>query len=175
MCRPPSIPVLALATALFVWGCSSSGADPAVPFERCFEALRAARFIDVQSYSGTGVKVQRARTPGDEFVPGETFAYRLIRFAIESDGKAVCVSSSADMKYRYGHHNWDDAMEARDGDLAYRVTEKRLDVGSWEFELTTLDARTGATRSGPQRLADAGCFTIPFDLNGCPGRMRTDR
>jgi hypothetical protein len=172
--------ILGLTLITMGLGCSPSqptSFDAAIPFESCFEGLapRSGRFVEVQSYTGPGLKVQRARTPGDGIVPGETFPYEMIRFALEAGTEAFCVSNRADLTYHYQHHNWNDSMEARVGSTVYRLTEKRIDFASWEFELTTVDASTGTVRGEPQKLADAGCFTIPFDLNGCPGRMRTDR
>jgi hypothetical protein len=158
------------------------GSDAAAPpgsnadLDECFRGLAPAppRFIEVQTLTSAGITIRRARTPGDGIAVGETFPYVLIRFGVAEATGARCISQAAQLTYRYGHHNWNDSMEATVGSLVYRLEEK-LTLGpttsSWDFTLTVLEG--GTPREGPLPMKEAGCYTLPFDLNGCFLRMRT--
>jgi hypothetical protein len=188
--QPPARPRISeaglLALLLLTGGCGSS--DPApdpVParsLDECFAGLTrpAVLFVETQSYATADgrYQIRRARQPGDRVAVGETFAYDLVRFGVARGSDVVCVHRTADLSYDFGHHNWDDTMEARTGTTGYRIHEKLNASGiddRWMFTFTILDPASGAIREGPLPLAATGCHTQPFDLNGCPGRMRTDR
>jgi hypothetical protein len=171
--------------ALLLTACSSASSPPDAPpasatLDECFADLTAPRnnrFIEVQTLRNQDgrIRLRRARTPGDGIAVGETFPYVLIRFAIADERGTRCVTDAAQLSYRYAHHNWNDSMEARAGDTIYRLEEKlTFDTASstWVFTFTALDAATGAPREGPLPMSDAGCYTLPLDLNGCSQRMR---
>ena len=183
-----------LPVALFavLLGCSSQAAGPpldaggspdlAAPgsLDACFAGVtRPTRsFVDIQSYASQDGRYQlrRARQPGDRVSVGETFPYDLIRFGVVSGGAVTCIDSPALLSYDYGHHNWNDTMDARAAGATYRINERFAygADGAWTFTLTVL-APGGQVLEGPLPLTDTGCYTLPFDLNGCPLRMRTDR
>lgn len=171
--------VLVLACAPASPGASDAAPPPpsTAGLDDCFRGLAPAlpRFIEVQTLtSAGGLTIRRARTPGDGIAVGETFPYVLIRFGVSDASGGRCISERAQMTYRYGHHNWHDSMEATAGNLVYRLEEK-LNLGpttsSWDFTVTVLEG--GTPRQGPLPMTEAGCYTLPFDLNGCFLRTRT--
>jgi hypothetical protein len=110
--------------------------------------------------------------PGDGIAVGETFPYVLIRFGAVDASGALCITQPAQMKYDYRHHNWNDSMEAMAGALTYRLEEKLMTgpTSSWLFTLTVVE---GGTPRASLTMTDAGCYTVPYDLNGCVLRTRT--
>jgi hypothetical protein len=168
--------------------CSSNGNPPAPDaavarsLDECFAgtARPSRSFIDIQSYTSADGRylIRRARQPGDRVAVGETFPYDLIRFGMSAPDRVICIDRRSDLSYDFGHHNWNDTMTARTAEASYRIHEQYDVVASdirWKFTFTILDAAGQTTREGPLPVEDAGCYTLPFDLNGCPGRTRTDR
>jgi hypothetical protein len=79
------------------------------------------------------------------------------------------------MSYDFGHHNWNERGEVRFAEVTYVFTLV-LDVRdfSWADELTGVQPGTETVLLGPIELEDAGCRSLPYDLNPCLGRTRTD-
>jgi hypothetical protein len=163
-------------------GATAPDTAPSRSLDECFAGVTRppSTFVDIQSYATQDgrYQVRRARQPGDRLSVGETFPYDLVRFGVSTGGRVSCIERPADLSYDFGHHNWNDTMEARTGEATYRVHEQ-FDVAAsgerWKFTFTVLDATGRTVVEGPLPLTDTGCHTLPFDLNGCPGRMRTDR
>jgi hypothetical protein len=152
--------------------------DGAVPtdLDDCFKDLTppSGKFVEVQSLATTdgSIVVRRARMPGDGVAVGETFPYVLVRFGAVEKEVPRCITEASHMTYRYGHHNWNDSMEASAGPVTYRLEEKLM-IGppsTWFFTLTILEG--GTPRAGPYVVNDQGCYTVPYDLNGCVLRRR---
>ena len=159
--------------------------DPAVvsSLDECFADLTAPTsgwFIDIQSYAtGDGrYRIRRARQPGDRIAVGETLPYDLVRFAVETETGVLCVGSPSALSYDFGHHNWNETMDARTPAASCKVHERAKAVAglglTWMDTLTILDPTDESVVEGPLSLTEAGCYTLPFNLNGCPGRTRTD-
>ena len=152
--------------------------DSAASLEACFADLRAPAhgFIDDQRFTSEDghLELRRARQPGTRPAVGETFAYDLIRFGLRDDRGVIC-SARRRPRLSVRAPQLGDVVEARAGAELFRVRETRHDFDSWSFTFWVVDPATHGLLQGPVLLRDGGCRTLPFDLNGCPGRMRTDR
>jgi len=122
------------------------------------------------------IRLWRARRPGDRSAVGETFPYDLVRFAVESDDDVACVTTPGALAYEFGHHNWNEAWTADTALHTYAVTESLSfgDAGAVWTDRLTVTTAAGAPVLGPVALEPTGCFSIPYDLNPCMSRQRTD-
>jgi hypothetical protein len=151
--------------------------------DACFQDLSSPSdgwFVEVQSFETAdgSLRIRRARQPGTRNAVGETFAYDLIRFGIESDTEVHCETRSSRMSYEFGHHNWNEIYEAAT-DAARYVVRERFGFGGddespWEDTLEVFEL-DGTRRSGPQPLIATGCYSLPYNLNPCLRRTRTDQ
>ncbi len=156
---------------------SADGGPATAPLDQCFAGLTAPAklYVELQDFvtQDGGVRLRRARQPGGRPSVGETSPYDLVRFALVGDGAPACVKTAGDLSYTFKHHNWDEAYEARTATRRYRVTERYEFGQGWTDTLTILDA-TGAPIGPPRPLVAAGCRSLPFNLNPCYFRTRTD-
>jgi hypothetical protein len=134
-------------------------------------------FVQIQDFvndDGT-IHIRLATEPGDRSAVGETFPYDLKRFGITRNGVTVCVTEVQDLAYDFGHHNWNEVATSTTLSAVYEVSMLYdfMD-GLWEDELTIFDSDGVTVSEGPMKLNDAGCRSIPFDLNPCMARDRTD-
>lgn len=156
--------------------------------DACFEDLAVPqdRFVEVQSFATQdgAIRVRRARQPGMRSAVGETVAYDLVRFGIEIDGAAHCVTQAAQLDYEFGHHNWNERWQARVGAIRYAGHEE-LDVARlssdfdapdlWSDTIEAFAIEGDARIWGPRMLVPAGCYSLPYDYNPCFKRERTDQ
>jgi hypothetical protein len=148
----------------------------------CFDPLStpSAGFVEVQHFESAerGVRITRARQPGERSAVGETFPYDLVRVRIEADGDAACVSEAAAMTYEFGHHNWNETWSVRTEKARYVVREQYdFQAGSERPWADSLEARSLEDDSllwGPVDLEPDGCYSLPYDLNPCLMRTRID-
>jgi hypothetical protein len=163
---------------------------PTGSLAECFADLVApeSRYVELQSFatSDGAIRIQRARQPGSRSAVGETAPYDLVRFGIEREDGVECESRSSQLSYEFGHHNWNEVWEARTARARYSVREE-LDVARlsddptgtatdvWEDTLE-IHAADGSRRLlGPLTLVATGCRSLPYDLNPCFRRMRSDQ
>lgn len=158
---------------------AGSGADGGTTLEACFDGLaprQAGRFVEVLGLrqDPAGARLIMAREPGDRpGAVGETWAFDLVRFAIETtDGARHCVNNPAVLEYSFGHHNWDERARVVIEDRAYVITLKYFFNGqaAWVDELNIHDATSGALIAGPLPLVVEACRSIPTDPNACFAR-----
>lgn len=170
----------------FGLACGSVDQDPPANVPRgfgldaCFADVTAPEtgFVEILTLVSTdpALRVRLARRPGDGAAVGETFAFELVRFGYEDEQTQRCIKATERLSYRYGHHNWDDEATVIDEDREYLVTMKYLltaEDARWADALT-IRAPGGAVIAGPINLRDGGCRSLPYDLNPCFRRMRTD-
>ena len=163
----------------------AGGTPTAIPdggsaFDVCFADLAAAGswFTEVQGFqtADDSIRLWRARRPGSRSSVGETFPYDLVRFAVESDDDVACVAAPGALTYEFGHHNWDESWTAETALRTYSVTEALTfdeDGTTWTDALTVTTA-AGAPVLGPVTLEPTACFSVPYNLNPCMSRERTD-
>jgi hypothetical protein len=151
--------------------------------EECFAEVEApeAGFIEIQRFESEdgAVRVWRARQPGQRSAVGETFPYDLKRAWIETeDEPGACVTAASALSYEFGHHNWAEEWTITTeraqyiGRELYSSGPTDLEEWSWTDTLEAKDD-SGATLF-MVGLVDDGCESMPYDLNPCLRRMRTD-
>jgi len=165
------------------------GRGPApTDLDDCFADLSAPEtfFVEVQSFAteDEAIVLRRARKPGTRSYGGETFPYDLVRFGLASEEGLECVSRIGGLEYEFGHHNWDERWEAHGDRARYVVTEK-LDVANlsteppsddgWDDIIEAFSLASGERLWGPLELEGTGCYSLPYDLNPCMNRARTDQ
>jgi hypothetical protein len=139
----------------------------------------AAGFIEIQAFSSVerDVYIERARQPGQRSAVGETFAYDLKAVLITTADDAACVKRSADLSYEFGHHNWSEIWSVRTTKARYVVHETYSFENQGRPWVDTVEARAlegDALLWGPVALQDEGCRSLPYNLNPCLRRERTD-
>lgn len=150
------------------------------PVEGCLSELApAGAFFEVQAFETDdgSLRLWRARRPGDRSAVGETFAYDLVGFAIDSDAERTCLHDGAAFSYEFGHHNWNETWEARTSAARYRGREEyvfTVEDAEWHDTLTVYPLTGEIPSMDPVTLREAGCYSIPRDLNPCFRRQRTD-
>jgi hypothetical protein len=155
--------------------------DGAADIADCLKGVTApaAGFIEIQAFSSVehGVYIERARQPGQRSAVGETSPYDLKIVAITADDDAACVQRAADLRYEFGHHNWDEVWSVRTTKARY-VGRERYGFDDPQQPWTdTLEARALADDAllwGPIPLSEEGCRTLPYNLNPCLMRERID-
>ncbi len=137
-------------------------------------------FIEIQDFitEDGELEIRYARQTGEGDTVGETFAFYLIRFSLCSANKNICVKNDGNLSYEWGHHNWNDTMEATHGDTKY-IVHTFYDISTmtpeWKDTIEAKSASTGDTLWGPLALVDDGCQTLPpGNPNACMHRERTD-
>ncbi len=147
----------------------------------CTENLQAPDgydFIGILDFNiegeDTGIRI--AREPGDGTAVGETYPFDLIRFSICGDNVSYCIEAKADLKYTWGHHNWDETIEATAGDIRYLILLKAdLPGNKWDDTIEAFSKTSGESLWGPKNLVNTGCMTLPAgNLNECFMRTRQD-
>lgn len=136
-------------------------------------------FISIQRFRSSDgkVKLARARQTIDAPTVGETFAYAMVRFWIESDDEpGTCVRAKSALSYEYAHHNWDETWSATTELATYDGNELFNTDGGEVLWTDTLTAKSkdGKVLFGPIMLQEDGCSSIPYDLNPCLTRTRSD-
>ena len=148
--------------------------------QACFADLTmpASGWVEIQRFHTAehGIKLWRARQTTDGPTVGETTAYELVRFWVESaDEPGTCVTAPEALTYSYQHHNWDETWQANTLEFRY-LGHEPFNLGGeppWLDTLTVKDA-TGATLVSDVPLIEDGCNTLPYDLNACVLRTRSD-
>ena len=82
--------------------------------ESCFAGLlpgtdNFVNTLDLESVDPP-VRLLLARERGEGDYVGETFPYRLVRFAIQRGDAVECITASSALEYQYAHHNWDEEI-----------------------------------------------------------------
>lgn len=125
-------------------------------------ATRTVNLLDFEAEGGA-VRVRLAREIGERSFVGETLPYDLVRFGIERDGAADCVTDPGALVYDFGHHNWNERAAAT-GTHAYVVRMVYDISGTTAVWTDTLAVDDGA--EVPLTFVD--CRSIPtIDLNHC--------
>jgi hypothetical protein len=188
---------LASWLALAVMGCASDDeaaldagnapgdgdGDAVTTGEECFADLEApdVGFVELQRFESEdgSVRVWRARQPGDRMPVGETFPYDLKRAWIETeDEPGTCVTAVSALSYEFGHHNWAEEWTVTTDHAQYIGREMysttSADTAQWDWT-DTLEAQDDRGETlFMVGLVDDGCESMPYDLNPCMLRMRTD-
>lgn len=166
---------------------SDAGADPDADasspstLEACLSDLGEPDFgfLGIQRFrSADGkVRVARARQIIDAPTVGETFAYALVRFWIESDEEpGTCVRGKSALTYEYAHHNWNETWSAETDLALYEGAEvfSPIDAEVRWADTLTAKSKDGKVLWGPLELEEDGCSSLPYDLNACSTRTRSD-
>ncbi len=164
---------------------ANGGSASPVSAEACLKDLAAPDrgFVNVQRFrSADGkVKVARARQTFDPPTPpiGETYAYMLVRFWIQTDTEpGTCVRGKTALTYAYAHHNWNETWKATTTAATYEGSELFEPTDSsddrWNDSIRAKDAQ-GKLLWGPIDLLEDGCSSQPYDLNPCLTRTRSDK
>lgn len=154
-------------------GALDATADAALAFASCFDDLDPGMsFVQMQFFrtQDESIRLALATKPGDRPFVGETFPYDLIAFALDRAGDQVCVTESAALAYDFGHHNWNDIATAQVSGHQYQV-HMMLSFGNngseW-VDTLTIDEQESIP------LIEDSCRSVPFDLNPCFSRERSD-
>lgn len=158
------------------------GGDGDVAAEACFAGLKAPAtgFISIQAFSveELGLTLMRAREPGERSAVGETFPYDLLRVSLSSAEEDTCVTKKSALSYEFGHHNWNEKWSARTARARYVVRELRSfddPATPWIDSLEVRSLEDDSLLMGPFALKEAGCRSLPYDLNPCSLRTRIDK
>lgn len=150
-------------------------------FAGCLDGLVAPEsgFIEVLSFvaSEPNLKVMRARQPGNRSAVGETFPYDLVGVAIQTDDEEACIFEAAQLSYTFGHHNWSETWTLRTKHALYTVREAYSfdnDELPWKDTIEAHSLTDNTRLWGPIPLEADGCFSLPYNLNPCMKRTRTD-
>jgi len=158
------------------------GGSRTATLEACLSDLSEPEsgFIGIQRFRSKDGKVSlaRARQTIDAPTVGETLAYALVRFWIESDEEpGTCVRGKSALSYEYAHHNWNETWSAKSNVATYEGAEVFSPVDAtarWSDTLSAKD-KNGKLLWGPVELEEDGCTSIPYDLNPCSSRTRSDK
>lgn len=145
---------------------ADAGGDP---LEACFAGYTGldGPFLETRLFQTADrrIRIRFAVEPGTRPYAGETWPFDLMRFAIERDGVAECLTMASALAYDFGHHNWMEVATAT-GAATY-IVRSDLDVETWTWA-NTLTIDGGA----PIALEFVDCFSEPMG-NGCAQRPAT--
>jgi hypothetical protein len=186
----------ALWAALFlVTGCAADDDDGNAPLndagdmpsmttgEECFDDLAApdTGFVELQRFRSEdgAVRIWRARQPGDRVAVGETFPYDLVRAWVEAENEpGTCVTQASALTYEFGHHNWSEEWSVTTDHARYIGRELYSNSAPDDADFGWTDSLEAKSASGATLfmvdLVDDGCESMPYNLNPCLRRMRTD-
>ncbi len=151
-------------------------------FEGCLTHLKAPEngFIEVQRFvvGEPELTIVRARRPSDKPTVGETFAYELVAVALKSADEEACITDSAQLSYSYAHHNWDETWSVRTSRAHYAVRETYVldfENQGWKDSLEVRSLEDDSLLFPAVELEADGCYSLPYNLNPCMQRTRTDK
>lgn len=149
--------------------------------EACFEGLEPApdQRLEIQRFKTAdgALRLWRARETTPDPTVGETMAFKLVRFWVQSElDPDTCLRDPASLHYDYAHHNWNDSWTATTSHAVYAGHEQFDNNGSelYWIDRLTITTPEGDPISSELKLLDDGCVSKPLDYNVCMQRKRLD-